>query len=169
MFCVSLCLPPQESSYSFALKCLISLSTVILLGLIIMYHAREIQVSLTHKHYLDVYFTEISVVMTVIITKAEILSHNFRHVYSYIISIFQRLCEFSNFTSFNAILVALHAIGLTGFSHHYLICPIALKRHKLIFPFPFLFHQSECLLNGRQLITYPRFLFQITVRLIPCS
>lgn len=35
----------QESSYSFALKCLISLSTVILLCLIIMYHAREIQVS----------------------------------------------------------------------------------------------------------------------------
>ncbi|XP_053536488.1 small conductance calcium-activated potassium channel protein 1b isoform X2 [Ictalurus punctatus] len=33
----------QESSYSFALKCLISLSTLILLGLIIMYHAREIQ------------------------------------------------------------------------------------------------------------------------------
>ncbi|XP_066552403.1 small conductance calcium-activated potassium channel protein 1a [Amia ocellicauda] len=33
----------SESSYSFALKCLISLSTVILLGLIIMYHAREIQ------------------------------------------------------------------------------------------------------------------------------
>ncbi|XP_030074570.1 small conductance calcium-activated potassium channel protein 1 [Microcaecilia unicolor] len=33
----------QESSYSFALKCLISLSTVILLGLLIMYHAREIQ------------------------------------------------------------------------------------------------------------------------------
>ncbi|XP_019730676.1 small conductance calcium-activated potassium channel protein 2-like isoform X2 [Hippocampus comes] len=33
----------KESSYSFALKCLISLSTVILLGLIIMYHAREIQ------------------------------------------------------------------------------------------------------------------------------
>ncbi|KTG47405.1 hypothetical protein cypCar_00035351 [Cyprinus carpio] len=33
----------QESSYSFALKCLISLSTVILLCLIIMYHAREIQ------------------------------------------------------------------------------------------------------------------------------
>uniref|UniRef100_A0A8C3JKC4 Potassium calcium-activated channel subfamily N member 1 n=1 Tax=Calidris pygmaea TaxID=425635 RepID=A0A8C3JKC4_9CHAR len=32
-----------ESSYSFALKCLISLSTVILLGLIVMYHAREIQ------------------------------------------------------------------------------------------------------------------------------
>uniref|UniRef100_A0A8C8AVW2 Potassium calcium-activated channel subfamily N member 1 n=1 Tax=Otus sunia TaxID=257818 RepID=A0A8C8AVW2_9STRI len=31
------------SSYSFALKCLISLSTVILLGLIVMYHAREIQ------------------------------------------------------------------------------------------------------------------------------
>lgn len=37
-------LPRQESSYSFALKCLISLSTLILLGLIIMYHAREIQV-----------------------------------------------------------------------------------------------------------------------------
>ncbi|RMB89745.1 hypothetical protein DUI87_33760 [Hirundo rustica rustica] len=34
----------QESSYSFALKCLISLSTLILLGLIVMYHAREIQV-----------------------------------------------------------------------------------------------------------------------------
>nr|XP_042717876.1 small conductance calcium-activated potassium channel protein 1 isoform X1 [Chrysemys picta bellii] len=33
----------KESSYSFALKCLISLSTMILLGLIIMYHAREIQ------------------------------------------------------------------------------------------------------------------------------
>nr|XP_033809509.1 small conductance calcium-activated potassium channel protein 1 [Geotrypetes seraphini] len=33
----------QESSYSFALKCLISLSTVVLLGLLIMYHAREIQ------------------------------------------------------------------------------------------------------------------------------
>ncbi|KYO37102.1 small conductance calcium-activated potassium channel protein 2 [Alligator mississippiensis] len=33
----------KESSYSFALKCLISLSTIILLGLIIMYHAREIQ------------------------------------------------------------------------------------------------------------------------------
>ncbi|XP_028672418.1 small conductance calcium-activated potassium channel protein 1a isoform X1 [Erpetoichthys calabaricus] len=33
----------KESSHSFALKCLISLSTVILLGLIIMYHAREIQ------------------------------------------------------------------------------------------------------------------------------
>uniref|UniRef100_A0A8C3N9V6 Potassium calcium-activated channel subfamily N member 1 n=1 Tax=Geospiza parvula TaxID=87175 RepID=A0A8C3N9V6_GEOPR len=33
----------KESSYSFALKCLISLSTLILLGLIVMYHAREIQ------------------------------------------------------------------------------------------------------------------------------
>ncbi|XP_018410616.1 PREDICTED: small conductance calcium-activated potassium channel protein 2-like isoform X3 [Nanorana parkeri] len=33
----------KESSYSFALKCLISLSTAILLGLIVMYHAREIQ------------------------------------------------------------------------------------------------------------------------------
>ncbi|XP_063147079.1 small conductance calcium-activated potassium channel protein 1 isoform X2 [Candoia aspera] len=33
----------KDSSYSFALKCLISLSTAILLGLIIMYHAREIQ------------------------------------------------------------------------------------------------------------------------------
>lgn len=41
---VFLFLSLQESSYSFALKCLISLSTVILLGLIIMYHAREIQV-----------------------------------------------------------------------------------------------------------------------------
>lgn len=35
----------QESLYSFALKCLISLSTVILLGLVVLYHAREIQVS----------------------------------------------------------------------------------------------------------------------------
>ncbi|XP_071019613.1 small conductance calcium-activated potassium channel protein 1b [Oncorhynchus clarkii lewisi] len=33
----------KESSYSFSLKCLISLSTAILLGLIVMYHAREIQ------------------------------------------------------------------------------------------------------------------------------
>ncbi|KAG8517291.1 Small conductance calcium-activated potassium channel protein 1 [Galemys pyrenaicus] len=35
----------KESLYSFALKCLISLSTAILLGLVILYHAREIQVS----------------------------------------------------------------------------------------------------------------------------
>lgn len=42
-------LPSQESSYSFALKCLISLSTVILLGLIVMYHAREIQVRGTRR------------------------------------------------------------------------------------------------------------------------
>ncbi|XP_064164360.1 small conductance calcium-activated potassium channel protein 2 isoform X1 [Anguilla rostrata] len=33
----------KESLYSLALKCLISLSTLILLGLIIIYHAREIQ------------------------------------------------------------------------------------------------------------------------------
>uniref|UniRef100_A0A8C8GY41 Calmodulin-binding domain-containing protein n=2 Tax=Oncorhynchus tshawytscha TaxID=74940 RepID=A0A8C8GY41_ONCTS len=33
----------KESSYSFALKCLVSLSTAVLLGLIVMYHAREIQ------------------------------------------------------------------------------------------------------------------------------
>ncbi|NWR61278.1 KCNN2 protein, partial [Bucorvus abyssinicus] len=33
----------KESLHSFALKCLISLSTIILLGLIIIYHAREIQ------------------------------------------------------------------------------------------------------------------------------
>ncbi|XP_037362043.1 small conductance calcium-activated potassium channel protein 1 isoform X2 [Talpa occidentalis] len=33
----------KESLYSFALKCLISLSTAILLGLVILYHAREIQ------------------------------------------------------------------------------------------------------------------------------
>ncbi|XP_007897053.1 small conductance calcium-activated potassium channel protein 2 isoform X1 [Callorhinchus milii] len=33
----------KESLYSLALKCLISLSTVILLGLIVVYHAREIQ------------------------------------------------------------------------------------------------------------------------------
>lgn len=36
---------PQDSLYSFALKCLISLSTAILLGLVVLYHAREIQVS----------------------------------------------------------------------------------------------------------------------------
>ncbi|OPJ85848.1 hypothetical protein AV530_009199 [Patagioenas fasciata monilis] len=35
--------PDTESLYSLALKCLISLSTIILLGLIIVYHAREIQ------------------------------------------------------------------------------------------------------------------------------
>ncbi|XP_036385227.1 small conductance calcium-activated potassium channel protein 2 [Megalops cyprinoides] len=33
----------KESLYSLALKCLISLSTIILLGLIVIYHAREIQ------------------------------------------------------------------------------------------------------------------------------
>lgn len=38
-------LSAQGSLYSFALKCLISLSTVILLGLVVLYHAREIQVS----------------------------------------------------------------------------------------------------------------------------
>ncbi|XP_029415198.1 small conductance calcium-activated potassium channel protein 1 isoform X2 [Nannospalax galili] len=36
----------KESLYSFALKCLISLSTVILLGLVVLYHAREIQLFL---------------------------------------------------------------------------------------------------------------------------
>ncbi|XP_078054863.1 small conductance calcium-activated potassium channel protein 2-like [Mustelus asterias] len=35
--------PANASLYSLALKCLISLSTVILLGLIVVYHAREIQ------------------------------------------------------------------------------------------------------------------------------
>lgn len=34
----------QESIYSYVLKGLISFSTAILLGLIVMYHAREIQV-----------------------------------------------------------------------------------------------------------------------------
>lgn len=33
----------KASLYSFALKCLISLSTIILLGLVMLYHAREIQ------------------------------------------------------------------------------------------------------------------------------
>ncbi|CAF99312.1 unnamed protein product, partial [Tetraodon nigroviridis] len=37
----------KESLYSLALKCLISFSTIILLGLIIIYHAREIQVRLS--------------------------------------------------------------------------------------------------------------------------
>ncbi|XP_021074509.1 small conductance calcium-activated potassium channel protein 1 isoform X1 [Mus pahari] len=36
----------KESLCSFALKCLISLSTIILLGLVILYHAREIQLFL---------------------------------------------------------------------------------------------------------------------------
>lgn len=40
----------QSSMYSLALKCLISLSTVILLGLIIAYHAREVQVKHVHVH-----------------------------------------------------------------------------------------------------------------------
>lgn len=34
----------QDSMFSLALKCLISLSTIILLGLIIAYHTREVQV-----------------------------------------------------------------------------------------------------------------------------
>lgn len=34
----------QGSLFSFALKCLISLSTLVLLGLVILYHAHEIQV-----------------------------------------------------------------------------------------------------------------------------
>ena len=42
----------QGSLCSFALKCLISLSTVILLGLVILYHAREIQVG-THASRRD--------------------------------------------------------------------------------------------------------------------
>lgn len=37
-------LASQDSMFSLALKCLISLSTVILLGLIIAYHTREVQV-----------------------------------------------------------------------------------------------------------------------------
>lgn len=41
--CLSLFLR-QESMFSLALKCLISLSTIILLGLIIAYHTREVQV-----------------------------------------------------------------------------------------------------------------------------
>ncbi|KAL6068716.1 hypothetical protein STEG23_029879, partial [Scotinomys teguina] len=35
--------PEQDSMFSLALKCLISLSTIILLGLIIAYHTREVQ------------------------------------------------------------------------------------------------------------------------------
>uniref|UniRef100_A0A8C4QGD0 Potassium calcium-activated channel subfamily N member 3 n=1 Tax=Eptatretus burgeri TaxID=7764 RepID=A0A8C4QGD0_EPTBU len=37
------CYAPQDSPYSFALKCLISLSTILLIGLVIAYHTREIQ------------------------------------------------------------------------------------------------------------------------------
>lgn len=42
----------QDSLYSYVLKGLISLSTVILLGLIVLYHTREIQVrnKLTELH-----------------------------------------------------------------------------------------------------------------------
>uniref|UniRef100_A0A673H621 Potassium calcium-activated channel subfamily N member 2 n=1 Tax=Sinocyclocheilus rhinocerous TaxID=307959 RepID=A0A673H621_9TELE len=40
----------KESLYSLALKCLISLSTIILLGLIIIYHAREIQILVCAIH-----------------------------------------------------------------------------------------------------------------------
>uniref|UniRef100_A0A673NHR4 Potassium calcium-activated channel subfamily N member 2 n=1 Tax=Sinocyclocheilus rhinocerous TaxID=307959 RepID=A0A673NHR4_9TELE len=43
----------KESLYSLALKCLISLSTIILLGLIIIYHAREIQVTQSCLLYHD--------------------------------------------------------------------------------------------------------------------
>ena len=42
LYCPALAL--QDSMFSLALKCLISLSTVILLGLIIAYHTREVQV-----------------------------------------------------------------------------------------------------------------------------
>lgn len=42
---VCVCVFLQSSMYSLALKCLISLSTIILLGLIIAYHAREVQVN----------------------------------------------------------------------------------------------------------------------------
>ena len=41
----------QSHAPSFLLKCLISLTTVILLGLIIAYHAREIQVSLNAENF----------------------------------------------------------------------------------------------------------------------
>ncbi|CAB1314103.1 unnamed protein product, partial [Coregonus sp. 'balchen'] len=44
----------KESSYSFSLKCLISLSTAILLGLIMMYHTREIQVICHHPHLYNI-------------------------------------------------------------------------------------------------------------------
>lgn len=42
--CVCVCLP-QSSIYSLALKSIISLSTIILLGLIIAYHCCEVQVT----------------------------------------------------------------------------------------------------------------------------
>lgn len=55
MMCVSI-FSLQSSMYSLALKCLISLSTVILLGLIIAYHAREVQVKYKHMHpHADIY------------------------------------------------------------------------------------------------------------------
>ncbi|KAJ8334990.1 hypothetical protein SKAU_G00406290 [Synaphobranchus kaupii] len=43
---VTACRRLRSSMYSLALKCLISLSTIILLGLIIAYHAREVQLFL---------------------------------------------------------------------------------------------------------------------------
>lgn len=41
----------QDSMFSLALKCLISLSTIILLGLIIAYHTREVQVCPALPHH----------------------------------------------------------------------------------------------------------------------
>ena len=44
------CLCPQASFYSTALKTLVTVSTLILLGLIVAYHALEVQVSAGNDH-----------------------------------------------------------------------------------------------------------------------
>lgn len=51
MILMMLFLPFQASFYSTALKTLISVSTVILLGLIVAYHALEVQVSVRYKSF----------------------------------------------------------------------------------------------------------------------
>lgn len=48
--CVCVCVLFQASFYSTALKTLISVSTVILLGLIFAYHALEVQVRVFRAH-----------------------------------------------------------------------------------------------------------------------
>lgn len=44
-FCMYVCVCSQSSVYSLTLKSIISLSTLVLLGLIVAYHCCEVQVS----------------------------------------------------------------------------------------------------------------------------
>lgn len=62
----------QSSMYSLALKCLISLSTVILLGLIIAYHAREVQVN-TNNHLTLVYIVKVRTILP-LLNKKRVIS-----------------------------------------------------------------------------------------------